>query len=170
MLAVSYGELGDLYQAEGSGESASIYYRKAIELLGPGAVSPYDRSLLALARAAQGQARRQNPLPDAEASAEQSFGIAVRLVRAYGSNLFFRWALGRAHLGLATLGRPAHGAQALVLGRTLHEEEPSNKNYALLLVQALHLEDAQGQEVCRLATAQMQADPEDVRFLPYQCK
>jgi len=190
-LATSYSEQAELELALRRAGAAGLLLDRAVALLERNE-GEYDRSLLALALSARGEAARKvGDLRAAAASLERALAVQEPLVEAATGNAFHRWILARARLERAALqaeeGETAAALQgaasARALAEALHQGEPTHKSYAQVLGQALELEEAlagaegdlgraeQARERrCAVAGEAARRDGEDVRFQRLVCR
>ncbi|TKD05300.1 serine/threonine-protein kinase [Polyangium fumosum] len=189
-MATSYAEQAELELALGRAGVAGPLYERAVVLLEQND-SDYDRGELALTLCGRGEAARKALDPKAAGGyLDRALALQTEVVEAEPGNAYFRWILSRIHVELAALRRAEgareaaakHLVKARDLAREVHQGEPTNKNYALVLLQSLREEEeltlAQGgtsdttrlrAERCALAAAFARADSEDVRFQSLVC-
>ncbi|WP_437931218.1 protein kinase [Sorangium sp. So ce291] len=189
-MATSYAEQAELELAVGGVHAAAPLYERAIAALEQND-SVYDRGELALTLCGRGEAaRKAGDRKAAGGYLDRALTLQDRVVGAEPGNAYFRSVFARIHVELASL-RAAEGDIAAAnehhrvaqdLGRELHQAEPSNKHYALVLWLSLHGEEsvsrAEGDlvraeqlrgERCALAGAFALRDMEDARFRRLVC-
>jgi len=189
-MATSYAEHAELELTLGRANVAGPLYERAIVLLEQND-SDYDRGELALTLCGRGEAARKAGDPKAaEGYLDRAFSLQTKVVGAEPGDAYFRWILARIHVELAALRR-AEGARDVAAGhllkardlaREMHQGEPTNKNYALVLLESLREEEelalARGgtpdaarlrAERCAVAATFARADSEDVRFQALVC-
>ncbi len=141
--------------------------------------APYNRSLLAEARAALAEARGD---PD---SLDSALKLARSVTQEAPGDMHATLVLARIHLGLARLqfthglsDTPSSYKEAQSLGQRLHDREKSNKRYALVLAESLRgresatpvrvgsdrAQNPLRQQRCALVGDFLRKDPEDARF------
>lgn len=189
-MATSYAEQAELELALDRADVAGPLYERAIVLLEP-IDSDYGRNELARTLCGRGVAARKALDPKAARGyLDRALALQTKVVEAEPGNAYSRWILARIHVELAALRRAEgardaaaeHLVKARDLAREVHQGEPTNKNYALVLYQSLREEEEltlpQGNtsdttrlraERCALAATFARADSEDVRFQSLVC-
>lgn len=190
-LATSFSEQAELEIALGRADAAGMLLDRAVGLLEQNE-GEYDRSLLALALAARGEAaRKARDVAAAAGPVDRALAVQEPLVDADPGNAFYRWILARARFERAALwaeeGRAdvalQGAASARTLAEALHQGEPTHKSYALVLGQILLLEEALAhahgdrdraeqarRRRCAVAGEAARRDEEDVRFQQLACR
>jgi tetratricopeptide (TPR) repeat protein/tRNA A-37 threonylcarbamoyl transferase component Bud32 len=200
--ATSDAELADLELEAGRASAAVPLYDSAIRLLERNQCPPeqvrltpddclYDQSLLAEALGARARAAQvMGDGEGAEALFQRAENVGRLASEADPGSAYARWVLARILIGIADLqaSRNQHEAAARsyedvrTLGHELRIGEPSNKRYALALVDGLRgsesLARLQGDlsraehlrgERCVLLGDFRRQDPEDPRFRSTDC-
>jgi eukaryotic-like serine/threonine-protein kinase len=189
--ATSHAEMAELHAAQGRADVAVTFFDRAVDLLSRNP-SGYDRGEMALALTGRAEAARKGgDRRRAGADLARALELQTALVRGTPGNAYFQWTLARIHVELAALrveegatdDAATHCREALAIGRTLHDGEPTDKTYALVL--AFGLEQAEsiaragsetGQaerardERCALVAGFIARDPEDLRFERLRCR
>lgn len=188
--ATSHAEMAELHVARGRPDLAVTSFTRAVDLLSRNP-SGYDRGEMALALTGRAEAaRKAGDRRRAGADLAQALELQSALVREAPGNAYFRWTLARIHVELAAL-RAEEGATdavdhcraALALGLALHDGEPTDKTYALVLTFALEQAESSArtraetgqaersrEERCALIAAFIGRDPEDLRFERLRCR
>jgi serine/threonine protein kinase/tetratricopeptide (TPR) repeat protein len=170
--ATSFLERADVERRLNRIQEALPLYDTAIRLMelaleqNPGA---YNQALLAEALGARAEASRDRA----------GFAIALELARSATQkdpeDMHALMVLARIQLGLAGLQYAPGDSDAVAsyekarsTGQRLHEREPSNKRYALVLAESLRglerTQPALRQKRCALVDDFLRKDPEDARF------
>jgi len=190
-LSTSYLEQADALLAAQAPREAVALYEKAAAQLERTSPSNYNHALLGITLIAQSDAAIQaGALHTAAASLARAGPFVGAAVQSDPANLLFRSARGRLSLSQASLhlhegalhAAARELADAVDVGRALHEDEPDSKAYTLLLGLALQRYEAflssQGDtaraetlktERCNLIAQPVSADSEDVRFQALAC-
>lgn len=192
-LATSYAEQADAEVELGHPAAAVELYAKAVALLEENGEteSGYDRALVASTlELIAGAARMSGDLRGAAAHIERARSIQEPLAQGRPGNMLYQLFLGRIYASLAALrSEERRGAEAarlhelaIDIGEALHRGDQTQKDYGLLLCQALRgaevtaaaLGDAgrEGQwkeRRCAVARRFVELDPEDRRFGRLRC-
>lgn len=192
-LATSHSEQADAEAELGRLSGAEGHYEKAARLLERNAApgEHFDRSLLAFTLAQQADvARARGDLRAAAALLDRAKPLQEEAAAAEPGNLLYKLYLGRIHASLAAV-RAGEGdapeaarlfALAVTAGERLHDADPTQKDYGLLLCQSLQGAEEAARDLgdaprsrelrerrCDVARRFVALDGDDVRFRRFAC-